>query len=205
MFTLMYCGNITNVNRDLKMHIEKALEVCYLWKKTKSMLDEGFSSYSDLFAEKKFRKKRNLNYAWALMGYFGQWLNLFSEMNRHFCKKSAHSNLQICTVLTEIKLCKGGFLSPFCADVFNLRSFDLSFGLGLSPLYSVSFSSMHRNIDHWLRDRDREMSTVQYCIWKIGAMDKTSGQPLVKLILFRSISLKGDNLEFFYLSETKTQ
>ncbi len=33
-------------------------------------------------------------------------------------------------------------------DVFNLRSFDLSRGLGLPPLYSVSFSSMYRNSQH---------------------------------------------------------
>ena len=43
------------------------------------------------------------------------------------------------------------------------------------------------------RNRDREKSSGQTHlsnIWTIGAMDRTSGQPLVKLSLLRSISLK---------------
>jgi hypothetical protein len=35
VFTLMYCGEIKNVNKDLKIHTEKALEACYLGKKMK--------------------------------------------------------------------------------------------------------------------------------------------------------------------------
>jgi hypothetical protein len=54
-----------NIKVSLKTNI---LSVSLPGKKTKSILVEGFSNYSDFSAEKKFRKKRNLNYTWALMG-----------------------------------------------------------------------------------------------------------------------------------------
>ncbi len=96
---------------------------------------------------------------------------------------------------------------------FNLRSFDLRPGLGLPPhLYSVSFSSMCRKTDNWLQlvrrklsltrwfsldklvqERDRKAQVrplVQYLRNRIGTIDRTSGQPQVKLSLLRSISLK---------------
>ncbi len=74
---------------------------------------------------------------------------------------------------------------------------------GCPPFYSVSFSTMCRNTDHLLLlvkrklllthcssletgKRDRE-KTHLFNIWTIGAMDRTSGQPQVKLSLLRSI------------------
>jgi hypothetical protein len=41
LFTLLYFGEMKNVNRELKMHTEIAHEVCYLGKKLKSFLDKG--------------------------------------------------------------------------------------------------------------------------------------------------------------------
>jgi hypothetical protein len=51
----MFCGEIKNVSRDLKMHTEKALEVCYLGKDTKLILDKGFSRQR-FICWKKFQK-----------------------------------------------------------------------------------------------------------------------------------------------------
>ncbi len=88
--------------------------------------------------------------------------------------------------------------------------------LRVAPFYSVSFSSIYRNTDHWLllvresflslicfftRDTlymDRKRSSGQthlFNIWTIGARDITSGQPQVKLSLLRSISLKNRPLD----------
>ncbi len=101
--------------------------------------------------------------------------------------------------------------SPIYADVFNLRLFDLSPGLGLPPSIQFDLLSMYINTystaigqkkasSHTLfftrdtRNRYGEKSWGQthlVNIWTIGAMDRTSGRPQVRLILLlRSISLK---------------
>jgi hypothetical protein len=56
VFTLLYCGEMKNVNRELKLHTYIAHEVCYLRKKAKSVLVEWFSSVNDFSAEKSFGK-----------------------------------------------------------------------------------------------------------------------------------------------------
>jgi hypothetical protein len=74
----------------------------------------------------------------------------------------------------------------------------------VAPLYSVSFSSMYRNTDHWLlqvqgkitltyaHNWDRSLGQTHLLnIWTTGAMDRTSSQAQVKLSqLLHSIYLK---------------
>ena len=90
----------------------------------------------------------------------------------------------------------------------NLKSFDLSPGLGLPPsIQSLSRIDTQFTDCYWsekaslhsfvftgdTRNRDREKSSGQthlLNLWTIEAMDRISGQPQVKLSLLPSISLK---------------
>ncbi len=102
-----------------------------------------------------------------------------------------------------------GFLVHY-EDVFNMRPFDLSLATGCPPLLSLilHYVMQHRSLtaigqkktgSHSLiftRDtcnRDREKSSDQNQlsnIWTKVHMNRTSGQPQVKLSLLRSISFK---------------